>query len=496
MKIIILDLDTLRPDHLGCYGYHRNTSPNIDKIAATGVRFDNYYASDAPCLPSRAALVTGMPGIHSGIIGHGGTCADMRLEGKTRGFRSRFDSLGSLWNIFRRAGIKTCSISPFAERHSAFWFFSGLNEFYNPAGKCGTESAEEITPTVLKWLEDNASNDNWMLHINYWDPHTPYRAPENFGNPFKNDPITDWLTEDQLAEHIKLAGPHTARDNGMYTGDPLPDYPRQINDISDMEKLKACIDGYDCGIKYMDEHIGKILDFLDKNNLTDDTAIIVTSDHGENFGELGIYSEHGTADNITCRIPMIIKWPGMLEGDVDDNLQYNFDLAPTLSDLLHTKPWEKWVGKSYAETLKTGENINTRNELILSQNAHVCQRAVRWDNWIYIKTYHDGFHPHFDDEMLFDLSNDPHETINLAKKYPQVIKLGAEKLDNWHKAMMRTMPFGYSEDPMDIVLNEGGPFHANALWIPIEEYKKRLEATGRAHWIAKLAERHPEFSIT
>ena len=279
----------------------------------------------------------------------------------------------------------------------------------------------------------------------------------------------------------------------MYTGDPLPDYPRQINDISDMEKLKTCIDGYDCGIKYMDEHIGKILDFLDKNNLTDDTAIIVTSDHGENFGELGIYSEHGTADNITCRIPMIIKWPGMLEGHVDNNLQYNFDLAPTLSDLLHTKPWEKWVGKSYAETLKTGENINPRSELILSQNAHVCQRAVRWDNWIYIKTYHDGFHPHFDDEMLFDLLNDPHETANLAKEYPQMIKTGAEKLDTWREEMIRTMPFGYSEDPMDIVLNEGGPHHANALWIPIEKYKKRLETTGRAHWIAKLAERHPEF---
>ncbi len=55
MKILFLDLDTLRPDHLGCYGYHRNTSPNIDKIAENGVRFNNYYCSDAPCLPSRAA---------------------------------------------------------------------------------------------------------------------------------------------------------------------------------------------------------------------------------------------------------------------------------------------------------------------------------------------------------------------------------------------------------------------------------------------------------
>ena len=88
MRILIFDLDTLRPDHLSCYGYHRNTSPNIDRIASEGVRFDNYYTPDAPCLPSRAALVTGMPGIHNGAVGHNGTCADLRLEGQSRGFRS------------------------------------------------------------------------------------------------------------------------------------------------------------------------------------------------------------------------------------------------------------------------------------------------------------------------------------------------------------------------------------------------------------------------
>ena len=73
MRILYLDIDTLRPDHLGCYGYHRNTSPNIDRIAAGGTRFDNCYVSDAPCLPSRAGMFTGQFGIHTGAVGHGGT---------------------------------------------------------------------------------------------------------------------------------------------------------------------------------------------------------------------------------------------------------------------------------------------------------------------------------------------------------------------------------------------------------------------------------------
>ena len=73
MRIVFFDLDTLRPDHLGCYGYFRNTSPNIDSIAREGVRFDRYYCSDAPCLPSRSALQSGLFGIHNGAVGHGGT---------------------------------------------------------------------------------------------------------------------------------------------------------------------------------------------------------------------------------------------------------------------------------------------------------------------------------------------------------------------------------------------------------------------------------------
>nr|MBC8453758.1 sulfatase [PVC group bacterium] len=399
MRVIMLDLDTLRPDHLGCYGYKRNTSPNIDRIACAGTRFDNYYVSDAPCLPSRASLVSGQFGIHHGAVGHGGTCADMRLEGEPRGFRTEMAG-NSLWSIFRQAGMSTCTISPFAERHSSYWFLAGFNEMHNHIGKGGNESAEEITPTVLKWLDGNAENDDWFLHINYWDPHTPYRAPKEFGNPFKNDSIPEWLTEEVHSEHTRLAGPHSARDNGMYSGAANPDFPRMINDVKDMEQLRNCIDGYDCGIRYMDEHIGRILDFLEEKGILEDTAIIVTSDHGENFGELGIYSEHATADHTTCRIPMIIKWPGMKAGYVDNAFHYNIDLAPTLAEIFGIKPWDKWDGQSYTATLQDGSE-NGRDELIISQCAHVCQRSVRWNNWLYIKTYHDGYHPHFEDEMLF-----------------------------------------------------------------------------------------------
>src|SRR3954466_3680256 len=127
MRILYIDIDSQRPDHLGCYGYRRPTSPNIDRVAAEGMRFDNYYVSDAPCLPSRTAMWSGRFGIHNGVINHGGVASELFNDGINRGFRSMLGLTGWM-RCLQQAALKTATISPFGERHSAFHFYAGFNE--------------------------------------------------------------------------------------------------------------------------------------------------------------------------------------------------------------------------------------------------------------------------------------------------------------------------------------------------------------------------------
>lgn len=477
MRVLFVDIDTLRPDHMGCYGYHRNTTPNMDRVCGEGVRFDHYYCSDAPCLPSRAALVSGMFGIRNGAVGHGGTAADRRFTGPRRSFTDVLDE-NNFHNIFRRAGMHTASVSTFAERHSSWWFDAGFNECYN-VGSRGMESGEKVLPVALDWLRRNRDRDNWFLHIHFWDPHTPYRAPAEFGNPFESEPLNTWIDEETFELHKKHTGPHSINELYMFDDNPNPKYPRMPGSAGDMEGLRRVLDGYDCGVRYTDYLVGQILDLLRDQGIYDDTAIIITSDHGENMGELGIYSEHATADDPTCHIPFIMKWPGGQKGRKEHSFHYNLDLLPTMADLLGVNHCDNWDGESYAKAVTDGIDTG-RDSLVLSQMAHVCQRSARFDDWLYIRTYHDGFHL-FDREMLFNVAEDPHEQNDVKEQYPEFCEKGAKIILDWHDEQM--LKSDSQIDPMWTVVREGGPFHTAGY---LDDYLKRLDATGRKEGADKL----------
>lgn len=493
MNILYFDIDTLRPDHLGCYGYPRDTSPNIDAIAEEGVRFNDYYCSDAPCLPSRAACMTGRFGIHNGVVGHGGTAADRRLDGPLRAMSDR-NTRHNLPAVISRYGFHTVTASSFPHRHGAWWFNAGFKEVFD-IGRYGMESAEHVTPIVLDWFDHNKSNqskENWFFHVHFWDPHMPSRAPASAGDPFADKPLPQTWMNQELIDHQRasMVGPHSACEVNGFADEYNPNQPRQMGQVRNMDDFKKVIDGYDTGVWWADKHIGIIIDKLKELGIYDNTAIIISSDHGEDLGESGSYNEHGEADYNTTHIPLIIKWPGAEKNKVVEGLHYNVDLLPTLCDLLGgykpgwlprvcgVEPPPRYDGISFAESITAGKSTG-RDYLVLSQCAHVCQRSVRFDDYLYIRTYHDGYHLRPAEE-LYNVKIDPMQLNDLAGTMPELCWKAAHHLEFWHGENMLKMADESDVDPLWTVIYEGGPYHTKGY---LDEYCNRLEQTDRA-WAA------------
>ena len=252
-------------------------------------------------------------------------------------------------------------------------------------------------------------------------------------------------------------------------------FPRQPVECSSGDEVRRMFDGYDTGVLYADDHAGQLFQKLAELGVDGDTAIMISADHGETLGELNVYGDHQTADELTSRVPMILKWPGLegSDGRADAAFHYQFDVAASILELLGTRVPRSWDAQSFAEALRAGRSAG-RDHLVLSQAAWTCQRSVRWDDWLAIRTWHDGHHP-FPEWMLFDLANDPHETRDLAAEHPERIEDAVGRLEAWHAEMERSAE--RPGDPMQTVLAEGGPFHVRG---QLEKYALRLRETGRA----------------
>ncbi len=476
MRFVYFDIDTLRADHLGCYGYRRPTSPNIDAVAAAGIRFDNVHASDTPCLPSRTALSSGQFGIRNGAVNHGGAGTDPFPEGPGRRFQTAA-ARHSWMSALRDVGVWTASISTFAERHSAYHFDAGFNECFN-LGTRGMETADQVAEVASDWLVRNGRREHWFLHVHLWDPHTPYRTPAEFGEPFDDDPVPAWLTEDVRRSHWGLPGPHSAQEiAGFGPRTVWDDWPRQPQQADSMDAVGRIFDGYDVGVRFADHYVGQVLGTLEDIGLAGETAIMVSADHGENLGELGIYCDHQTADQHTTRLPVILAWPGIERSaaPVQPGLLYQIDVMATVLELFGATVPARWDGASYARELTRGATPG-RDHLVLSHAAWTAQRSVRSGSWICIRTYHDAFHG-FPDVMLFDLEHDPHEQRDLAPEHPGEVGHALGLLHDWGVDALRRSPHGV--DPLWTVLAEGGPWHSR---VDVAWYLDRLRATGRAGW--------------
>jgi arylsulfatase A-like enzyme len=261
-------------------------------------------------------------------------------------------------------------------------------------------------------------------------------------------------------------------------------YPRTPRQIDSMDALRAWIDGMDVGIRYADDHLGRVLAALDELGVLEETAVVISADHGEMQGELNVWGDHHTADASTCRVPLIVRWPGV-PGGVDSALHYQVDWAATMIELAGGTVPENWDGIPFTAAFREGRQEG-REVLVTSQQAHVCQRGVRFERYLCLQTYHDGY-KELEPVMLFDLEADPHEQYNIAAECPEVTSRGLRYLAEWYQRM--AVAGSQDTDPMMTVLREGGPWQVRG-WLP--GYLERLRATGREAAAEHLLAEHQE----
>ena len=448
MRIIFFDIDCLRPDHLGCYGYGRPTSPTIDSLAEVGTVFGRYYCANSPCLPSRTSLISGRFGIRNGVCSNVSAGADFKLRRKP--YCGPQDDNEFFQRNLRKYGMDTISISNFADRHNAYYFMAGWSEYYTPNLKGGMETAEEINEAAMKWLNNNKGRDDFFLHINYWDVHRPYKMDEKWSERFKEYPVEQkWPDEDEIKSHQSISGPFTAGRQFRDNRSPYKLMPGSVESRSDFEHM---INGYDASIAYVDYHISLIIDKLKELGMWEDTAIIISADHGDAFGEHGIYSDHVCADECIHHIPLIIKWPGMGKTEKSGALLYNTDLPATICDILGADIPGDWDGRSFKALLEGGEYMK-HDYLVWDHGLYAVQRAVRTDKYLMIKTYDDmgyGFH----ETALNDMEKDPYQTKNIAGEQPEVTRKCAGLLKGWLAAQRKKG--NVTADPLSEILQERG----------------------------------------
>lgn len=293
MRIIYCDVDSLRADHTEPYGYPRRITPNLHRLAAEGIVYEHCYCSDSPCVPSRAALTSQQFGLVNGAIGNLGPAAQLRhMRARNSGpdGRPRREPPFLGGHLFRH-GIYTASFSCFPERHHAFWFTGNFREWHKPSLSRGDdEDARDVNSAVMAWLKTNGTRDNWFLHVNYWDPHIPYVEPSDWAaRAAGSGPPPPWPDAATIEAHQQVYGPHSAvdlfEDEGEWTiPPPRSSYPETMPDaIRTRSDYETMINGYDGAICYWDHHFGQLLNTLADLGILDETAIIVTSDHGGVF---------------------------------------------------------------------------------------------------------------------------------------------------------------------------------------------------------------------
>jgi arylsulfatase A-like enzyme len=419
-NILLIAVDTLRADHLSCYGYPHPTSPRIDALAAEGTLGERLFCPGIPTHPSFTTLYTGQHPIRHGIVSHGGK-AQLPRETST------------LPELLLQAGYTTCAVDNLWRARS--WFGRGYEFYIDPSVRRGlllNVTNEEMNSRAVPWLKQHAQ-ENFFLFIHYWDPHYPLDPPARYRDLFyKGDPF------DKANRSLEKWWDHPM---GLMARDTWLRRPQ--GRITDADYVVAM---YDQEIRYLDDGISQLLGTLDAMKLAEDTLVVLLADHGTSLTEQGIFFEHHGLYDCTIHVPLIFRWPGRVpKGRRLPAMLHMSDVAPTILEAAGLPVPEEMEGKS-AWKMVTGEQGHGGHDRVISVE---CTWQAKWS--LRTETHklivsRDAGVRGGPPRELYDLGADPREEKNIYETAPDVARPLEEELEGWIARRVREL--GRKDDPL------------------------------------------------
>jgi arylsulfatase A-like enzyme len=405
VNVMIIGVDTLRRDHLGCYGYERDTSPNIDRLAARSVLFEDAVAPSPWTLPSFVSAFTSLyPAQHE---------AGQLHNMETGSFGKRVSpSCPSLAMMLLKQGYSTGAVINAPALAPELGLDRGF-EFYSVTPGWDKRRADATTQEALNWI-DATSGGPFFIFVHYFDPHLPYEPPAPY------DTIFDPDYRGSVSVPFERESFHQMWDALSREDDP--------HTLRDWDHIRAIYDGE---IRFTDEAVGDLLEGLDERGLRENTLIVFLSDHGEEFYDHRGFGHGHTLYDEIIKVPLTFSLAGKLPESKRISQQVRLlDLVPTILDLLGIRPWTHLEGTSLRPLMvETGDLDSGGSSLLPHQVAYseamlygTEKKSVTARPW---KLLYDTV---TQEVMLFNLSNDPGEYTNLADKEPETKGLLEEML--------------------------------------------------------------------
>lgn len=428
-NLLLIGIDSLRRDHMSLHGYHRLTTPHIDRYARRGTVFENTFSPHIPTTPGYSSMFTGMDCFGTDVVA-------LRHQG---GLGTHLKTLAE---ILGDEGYNTTCVgfsgNPASRGFQKYIDFEGWGSW----DKGRSPKAENLNKVTIPEMKRLAGGKKpFFLFLRHMDPHSPYLPPGPFERMFYDGNECD---------------PKNKSLKPVFAFKPFCDYFASWFPPGCTDK-EYMIAQYDGAIAYMDACIANLFATLEHLGIEEETLVVIDSDHGETLHDHECWYDHHGMYECTLTIPLIFVYPGKVPaGKRVTDICAMKDVTPTILDLMGIKAGIRFDGRSLVPRMK-GRRTPVESEFYITECTWMRKHGWRTPRWKLIHALEPDFH--FKPEVeLYDLKADPGETRNLAKKLPGVVAKLEAKMHAWIRK--REKETGRT-NPMYTNLNwhgKGGPF--------------------------------------